>query len=192
MKTVFAMLGVLGLGTGITLGAGTEAIIKQHAKEIRDQNNVRQGVAPPTQATPGPSGPAAPTLSPALAKFQTDLGALKADAPATPEQKQKLTQELLAGAQSAKPSLPAVTKLADKLCAAFAEKPLSATSRARMVQELDAILNPSKYPSAKPEGIFADIQAIFQENGLARNKAIAIVEDVKAIAGEIQRGGVRG
>ena len=36
------------------------------------------------------------------------------------------------------------------------------------------------------------IQAVFQENGLARNKAIAIVEDVKAIASEIQRGGVRG
>jgi hypothetical protein len=192
MRTVFVAFILLAIGIGNAFAAGTEAIIKEHAKEIRDQNNVRQGVAPPTQTAPTSAAPAGPALGPSMVKFQTDLGALKADAPATAEQKQKLTQELIAGAQTAKPSQATVTKLADKICAAFSEKPLPATSRSRLVQELDAILNPWKYPGAKPEGIFADIQAIFQENGLARNKAIAIVEDVKTIAGEIQHGGVRG
>jgi hypothetical protein len=91
--------------------------------------------------------------------------------------------------QGPKPSRAALTKLTDDLTAAFAEKPLSPTSRARLVQELDAVFNPGKYPSAKLDGIFADIQAIFQENGLSRNKAVAIADDVKAISAEIQKGG---
>ena len=57
------------------------------------------------------------------------------------------------------------------------------------MQELDAVLNPAKYPQAKLEGIIRDVQAIFQENGLARMKAVAIADDVKAIAAEIQKGG---
>jgi hypothetical protein len=52
------------------------------------------------------------------------------------------------------------------------------------------VLNPGKYPQAKLDGIFADIQAIFQENGLGRNKAVVIADDVKAISAEIQKGGV--
>ena len=75
--------------------------------------------------------------------------------------------------------------------AAFAEKPLPGTSRARLTQELDAVLNPAKYPQAKLDGIFADVQAIFQENGLSRLKAVAIADDVKAISAEIQKGGAK-
>ena len=50
------------------------------------------------------------------------------------------------------------------------------------------MLNPSKYPQAKLDGILRDVQAIFQENGLARMKAMAIADDVKAISASIQRG----
>jgi hypothetical protein len=42
------------------------------------------------------------------------------------------------------------------------------------------VLNPSKYPQAKIQAIYDDIQAIFQENGADRKQAAAIVEDVKA------------
>ena len=174
-----------------TAAAGPETIIYQRAKELRDQNNVRQGVTPPTQPAVTPIAPAAPTLSlsSSLVQFQTELSTLNAGTPASPDQKQRLAQDLLLGAQRAKPSKAAVAKLSQDLAAAFAEKPLSATSRARFVQELDAVLNPGKYPQAKLEGIIADIQAIFQDNGLNRNKAVTIAEDVKAIAAEIQKGG---
>jgi hypothetical protein len=57
--------------------------------------------------------------------------------------------------------------------------------------ELDAVFNPARYPQAKPEGIFKDIQAMFQENGLAHAKAVAIAEDVKAVSAEIQAGGAK-
>jgi len=172
--------------------AGPETIIYQRAKELNNQNNVRQGVPPPTQPTlvpTTPTLPAPPALTPALAKFQTQLATLNMGTPATPEQKQQLTQDLALTPQGARPSHALLTKLTEDLAAAFAEKPLSAASRARLVQELDAVLNPAKYPQAKPDGIFKDIQAIFQDNGLSRSKAVMIADDVKAISVQIQKGG---
>jgi hypothetical protein len=193
MKTVVALSGVVLLL--VADGAvGQDVQIKQRAKEIRDQSNVRQGVAPVTQASPptaAPSGTAAPNLSAALVQFQTGLASVKADTQMDTAQRTQLSQELLAAAQGAKPSEGSVNKLVADLAAAFAEKPLPASSRSRLMVELDAVLNPAKYPQAKPEGIFRDIQAIFQENGLARNKAVAIAEDVKAISAEVQRGGAK-
>ena len=84
-------------------------------------------------------------------------------------------------AQGTKPSAAAAGKLAEDITEALASKQLSAGSRSRLVTELDAVLNPSKYPQAKMPAIFDDIQAIFQENGADRKKAVVIVEDVKAL-----------
>lgn len=191
MKPSLFSVALLLCATACAL-AGPEVIIKQRAKELNQQNNVRQGVAPPTQ-TPMPSAGAtpAPQLSVSLTYFSSGLAGIRPETPATADQKQKLSQQLVAAAQGAKPALAKTSKLAEDLAAAMAEKPLPVSSRTRLVQELDAILNPGKYPQAKPEGIYADIQAIFQENGLSRNKAVAISDDVKAIGLEIQMGGAR-
>jgi hypothetical protein len=168
-------------------------IIRERAKELRDQNNVRQGVespaAQPNQPTANPAAPAGPTMSPGLVRFNSEINTVHADSTVTPAQQQKLAGDIVAGAQGPKPSLAKASKLAADVSAAFTEKPLSAASRARFVQELDAVLNPGKYPQAKLEGILRDVQAIFQENGLARVKALAIAEDVKAVADEILKGG---
>ena len=190
MNKILAVIGLTLLLAGSVFAQGSQVIIKQHAKDIRDQNNARQGVTAPQPATPA-TAPAAPVLSPALSHFQTELGAVRPEAPATAEQKKRLSQDLLAGAQVAKPSLAAATRLTDKLTSALGEKPLSPTNRARLVQELDAVLNPGKYPQAKLDGIYGHILAMFQENGLSRSNATAIVDDVKAISGEIQAGGAK-
>lgn len=191
MKSTFPWAGAALLLASSAL-AGPDYIIKQRAKELSNENNVRQGVAPPTQPTqptPTPSQPAAPTLTPALAGFQTGLGTITAGAQVSAEQKQRLSQQIVASALGAKPSLATASKFTEQVTAASAEKPLSATSRARLVQELDAVLNPGKYPQAKLDGIFSDVQAIFQENGLNRMKAVALADSVKAMSWEIQRGG---
>jgi len=194
MRTALTILTAVTLSAG-SVWAGPDVIIRERAKELRDQNNVRQGVAPPTQPGGAPGqgqaapGTPVPQLSPTLVSFRTELGALKADSEPSAAQKQKLAQDLRAGAQGAKPSLATVTKLVEDLAAAAVEKPLPDPSRARFVQELDAVLNPAKYPQAKLDGIVADVQAIFQENGLKRSRAVAIADDVKAIAAEIARGG---
>ena len=188
MRTSICLVAILSLATASAF-AGPETIIKQRAKELRDQNNVRQGVAPPTQAPVTSTAPAPPSLSPSLVRFQTDLGNLTMGTSVTPDQKQKMVQELAAAPQAAKPSTKTLAKLTEDITAACAEKPLSPTSRGRLVQELDAVLNPGKYPSAKYDKIFEDVQAIFQDNGLSRAKAVVIADDVKAVWAEIQKGG---
>ncbi len=158
---------------------GSDQIIKRHAKEQVQQNNVRQGVAAPTAPPPSGSAPAAPP--PSLPSVKADLAAIKAGGVVSDDQKQKIANDLIAGAQGTKPTPAAAAKLADELVKAFSTKPLSAASLARFVQEVDAVMNPSKFPQAKIEAIYSDMQAIFQENGLDRKQALAIVEATKGL-----------
>src|SRR5438874_13343192 len=108
MKAILAgyLLTTLLVITGFA--QSSEVIIKQRAKELSNQNNVRQGVAPPTQPqTPPPSATAtaaAQPQNPALARLRADLAAIQAGSTPTPEQKQKLTTDIIAVAQSTKPS----------------------------------------------------------------------------------------
>ena len=166
--------------------AGPETIVRERAKELSNQNNVRQGVAPPTQpaqpaptATPGTPAPQAPPKSQAVLRFETDLGAIKANDPVTPAIKQKLTDDILAIAEGTKLSQAAAAKLAEDLATAASAKPLEAKYRSRLGMELDAILNPAKYPKSNPSGIISDIQATFQANNPDRKHAVAIADDVK-------------
>ncbi len=183
MRTlIFA--GGCALLLGAAAYAGPEVIIKQKAKDLRDQSNSRQGVAPsvqpvaPTPAMTAPPPPTAQQLS--LNRFQTALAGIKE--PVTAAQKRQLAGDLLGAAQGTRPSAAAVDKVVDGLTAALEKKPLPAASRARLAQELDAVLNPGKYPQAKLPAIFADIQAMFQANGLSRTEASAIAESVKALS----------
>jgi hypothetical protein len=194
MKRVLALLGATVLLTTNVFGQA-DIIIKQRAKEIRDQNNVRQGISPATQPAP-PSQPATPTASSTptpllkqnLAKLQTDLAAIPANSTVTATQKQQITKDLLACAQGAgKPSDGTTGPLAESLAAAFAQKPLSDTDRARLVSRLAAVLNPANIQPAQMQAIYADIQAIFQVNGMARKDAVKIVDQAKAVGAETQR-----
>ena len=168
--------------------AGPETIVRERAKELSNQNNVRQGVAPPTQApqpapasTPGTAAPTAPPKSQAVLRFEMDLGSIKANDPVTAIIKQKLADDILAIAESTKPAPTAAAKLADDLATAASAKPLDPKYRSRLGMELDAILNPIKYPKSNPTGIFNDIQATFQANGSDRKHAVAVSEDVKGL-----------
>ena len=196
MKTVLALLGAVIL-LAVNVFAQADIIIKQRAKEIRDQNNVRQGINPATQpaqpsqpGTPTASTTPTPLLKQNLAKLQADLAAIQANSSVTAAQKQQLTKDVLACAQGAsKPSVGTISPLADSLAAAFAQKPLSDTDRGRLVSRLAAVLNPANIQSAQMQAIYADIQAIFQVNGMARKDAVNIVDQVKAVAAETQRSG---
>ena len=170
-------------------------IVKKRALEVRDQNNVRQGVAAPAKPSP-PSQPAAPSgstapatlLQQSLARVKADLAAIKAGSAVTAGQKQQLTKDLLASAQGgSKPSQATAASLADSLADAVAQKPLSEGSRSRLVSDLAAVLNPAKIQAAQMQAIYDDIQAIFQASGHARRDAVKIVEQVKGVAAETQR-----
>ncbi len=172
--------------------AGPEQIIKERAKELRNQNNVRQGVGAPTPAgTQTTSGAVTATPVPNqqnMTAVQNDLAAIQTGTQISLAQKQKLARELIAAAQTGgKPSEATALKLAGDLLAACAEKALPAASRTRLIAEMDSILNPGKYPQAKLDAIFADVQAIFQANGLKRADATTIADDLKIVSAEVQR-----
>jgi hypothetical protein len=148
MKRAFVFLGAVILLTGNAF-AQADVIIKKRAQEIRDQNNVRQGVAPPSQpAHPAttPAASASPTpIQQSVARLRADLTAIKAQAKVTAEQKQQITRDLIALAHGAsKPSQPTAANLADGLSAAFAEKPLADKDCSRLLSDLAAVLNPVK------------------------------------------------
>jgi len=188
MKTTCALISAATL-LSLTALAQSDVIIKQHAKEIRDQNNVRQGVAPPSAPSYPASPPAASTapnpVQQSLAKVRTDLSAIQPGSTPTAQQKQQLAKDLLATAQGAnKPSSATVSALAEELSAAFAQKPLSDKDRSRLLTDLAAVLNPANIQPAQMQAIFADIQAIFQVNGMARKDALKLSDAVKAVAAE--------
>ena len=196
MKTVLSLVGAATLVAG-SVFAGPDVIIKQRAKEIRDQNNVRQGVTSPGQAA-SPSQPSAPSASSApspvlqqgLAKLRADLAAFKPNSPVTPQQKLQLKNDLLASAQGAgKPSSATISVLADSLSAAFTQSAFPDKDRDRLVSRLAAVLNPANIQSAQMDAIYADVQAIFQANGLTRKDAVKIVDQVKAVGAETRKSG---
>ena len=197
MKLMFVLVGAGSLMALNAVAAGSEAIIKQRAKDLSKQNNVRQGVAPPSQnpaAAPKPAtaaaAPAALTPQQALAKLQTDLAAIKVDSTVTPTQKQQLARDFTLLAQgSRKPSPAAANKLAEDIAAALAQKPLTEGSRSRLAQNLNAVLNPGNISASQMNEIVSDVQAIFQVSGLPRKDAVAIADSVKAIAAELQKPG---
>lgn len=196
MKTAFVLLGAAILLAGSA--SADPIIVKQRALELRNQNNVRQGVTPANQpgqagqpaqpAAPGASSAPSPLLQQSLAKVRADLAAIQANSPLTATQKQQLAKDLLACAQGAsKPSQATVSALADSLAAAFAQKPLSEASRNRLVSRLAAVLNPANIQPSQMQAVYADVQAIFQDNGMVRRDAVKIADQVKAVGAETQR-----
>lgn len=187
------MVGVAMLVAGSLLA--DPIIVQQRALELRNQNNVRQGVtapsapAQPAQPAPTPATSAAPTpIQQSKAKLRADLTAIKANSPVTAEQKQQITRDLMALAQGGtKPSLATAANLANSLSAAFAQKPLADKDCNRLLSDLAAVLNPARIQPAQMQAIYADIQAIFQANGMVRKDAVKLVDQVKAIAVETQK-----
>jgi hypothetical protein len=172
--------------------AGPEQIIKQRAKDLRDQNNARQGVQPTAPAPVQPQRPASPapaTPSPAqqsLMRFQASLGEIKAGAVLDEALKQKLARELSGAAQYKKPSAANLDRFVTALFNALAAKPLSATSRTRLVQDIDAVLNPAKYPQAKMPAIYDDVQSILKTAGVPVTRVAEVNAALRALGAEVQ------
>jgi len=194
MKTCIALPIISGLLVLHAHGQGSAVIIKNRAKETVNQNNVRQGVPPPSQPAPRPpsqTNPAAttPAISPpqSIAKIRTDLVNLKTGSPATPDQKQQLIKDLAIAARSTKPSLPTVTKFVDSLTAGLSEVSLTTDHQARLAQNIDSVLNSKPLPGTQFDAIIADVQAIMQVGSLKRTSAATIANDLKAIGLEVRR-----
>ena len=188
MKRTLLLLGVATLLAGSAFGQA-DVIIKKRAQEIRDQNNVRQGVRPPSQSiqpATTPATSASPTpVQQSVAKLRGDLTAIKGQTKVTAEQKQQTTKDLIALAHGAnQPSQPTTAAFADGLTTALVEKPLADKDLSRLLSDLAAVFNPARIPPDRMQAVYADIQAIFQANGMPRKDAVKLVDQVKAVGAE--------
>jgi hypothetical protein len=197
MKTGLTIYCLAGLLTS-QLFAGPETIIREKAKQLRDQNNARQGVPPPASPAAPPAQPAQTAARPAatapaaqppgFARLQSNLAAIRPNSPSSASQKQLLAQDLIATAQGPqKPSATLAAKLSDHLVVALAEKTLPAADRSRLAQNLNGALNPAGLQPAQVQAIAADVQAIFQKSGVSQNNAVAVANDLKELAGQFQK-----
>ncbi len=194
MKRCIALVIVLAVVPVTLLFAGSEQIIKQRARELSNQNNVRQGVKP---AAPAPTAPtyqtnaAAQPLTPqqpALTRLQTAISGIRPESPATAEKTQQLGRDLLAiAAGTPKPSAQSVNKLAEALSSALTEKLLSNPTRNRLVQDLNAVLNSGKISQTQMQDVVADIQAVFQSSGVDRKDAAKVSAAANALLAETRQ-----
>src|SRR5260370_22744298 len=105
MKALYATLLVLALMAGAlsAQAQGPDIIIKQRAQQIRDANNAKQGIAPPSAPPPSAAMPPAPAVpqGPNAEQMQlidrlgTDLTAIKPGDTVTADQKQQLQTDFL-------------------------------------------------------------------------------------------------
>lgn len=198
MRSCCAATIISGLLTTEALAQGSAVIIKNRAKETVNQNNVRQGVPPPSQPAPAarpgtatPGVPVAPTpivsQAQSVARIKADVAGFKTGAQASAEQKQQLIKDLAVAARSTKPSLPTVTKFVNSLSTGLGEVSLTAEQQGRLAQNIEAVLNSKPLPAAQFDAIIADVQAIMQVGSLKRTSSANIANDLKTVGTEVRR-----
>ena len=196
MRIYAALIIISGLSAIHAFGQGSAVMIKNRAKETVNQNNVRQGVPPPSQPAPRPGtsnqstpATAAPAVSPSqsIGKIKTDIAGFKTGGPVSAEQKQQFIKDLAMAARSTKPSLPTVTRFVDSLSAGLSEVTLTADQQGRLAQNIDSVLNSKSLPATQFDAIIADVQAIMQVGSLKRTSAVNVANDLKAVGAEVRR-----
>jgi hypothetical protein len=195
MKTILslALLGALLTDQSFAQGAQAD-MVKRRAKETVNQNNVRQGVPPPSQPAPRPAqhaqpGPTSPAVTQAasIAKLTTDIASFKPNVAATAEQKQQFTIDLAQSARGRKPSLGTVKQFVDSLTAVLPNATLTPEQHARLAQDIEAVFNSKSLTALQFDKTIEDTQAILEVGTVKRNIAISTAADLKAVGAEIRR-----
>ena len=202
MKVIVTLALVIGFLNYDALGQGAQADqIKRRAKELSNQNNVRQGVPPASQppAKQSVAPKTVPAVRPAtssptstqqqnIAKLTADFAAVKPGTAVTPEQKQQWVKDMATAVRGAtKPSPPTVNKFINGLAGTLAEKGLGPAEQSRLAQNAEAVLNSERLPAAQFDAIIADVQAILQVGGAKRDAAVNVANDLRAVGAEVRK-----
>jgi len=194
MKSSGLCLG-LAIVLPVAAWAGSEQIIKQRAKDIRDQNNAKQGVPPPaSSAHPAASQSQPVVLAPtpeqaSTKRLSASIEPMIAGANVTTEQRQKLSSDLMAAVPApAKPSKESVARLSDELIRGLVAKPVSGSQRERLVAALVSSLgNAAKLSPPQLDAAARDMQAIFHSAGLPNQDAGKISDALRSVVGDAQK-----
>lgn len=205
MKT--SILAILVFTLASPLALGQAHIVKQRAKELNQQNNQRQGVAPTTPTPPAaPSRPATPAqpqptvIQPTVAspealrkydagRVKSALAPLKPGATVTSRHTEQLAKDLAAACRgTAKPSPERTSQLAKNLGSALTGGHLNEAARTQLADDLVAILNGNDVPASKTEAALSRVDSAFRAGGMDRRASSAVIADLKAITGDLRAG----
>jgi hypothetical protein len=189
MKHVIILITAL---TTLTASAqiGVDAIAKQRARDVANQNNNRGTQVPPTAAPAQPAAPGATTtpMTPAqqaFSSFQTQLFSVTTNA--TADQKSALARDMGIVAQGPKPSPATLTKLSEHLTTSVAEATkLTQPRKTRLAQEIGVLLNSVNTPPAQKDAMVKDIQSTLESGGASTENASAVATDLKSVIEEIK------
>jgi hypothetical protein len=194
MKILLLLTVLIGLTTCHVFGQAH--IIKQRAKDLNEQNNARQGIAPPPAAAPARPAPVAPrpmVASPEVvkqhdvARLRTSIASIKPGAEILSSTVDQLSRELTTTARGpVKPSPEPVNKLALNLTTALADVSLPAANQLQLAEDLQAILSGSTLTPQQSQSLITSVQATLQRAGVERKVAVAVVNELKTISGEIR------
>jgi hypothetical protein len=172
---------------------GVDAIAKQRARDVANQNNNR-GTEPPNYSQPGqarsaaPSAPVAPQLNAAqqaFANFQKQLFGVTTNA--TADQKGALAADMGNVAQGTKPSPATLGKLSDHLTTALGESgKLTPQRKTHAAQEIGMLLNSANTPQTQKDAMVKDVQSILEGGGASSENASAVAADLTTVTDEIK------
>jgi len=183
-----------------TACAGSEYLIKQRAKDVRDQNNERQGVdssapsgggaqanPPAPLAYPAPR-PAGPKLSPQASLIGESLEAVAGVGEVTDDSQRQLVESLSAAARATeKPSEAKLRKLGKDLAIALVDAKINASQRSRLATQLERALN-DPLTATEMEALAAEVTNMLRDAGAGKVDSTIVSNDLKSIIAEIQRG----
>jgi hypothetical protein len=188
---IIAMAALASLTANAQLGV--DAMAKQRAKDVANQNNNR-GLEPPgTPAAAARPVATAPTVSAtpltpaqqAYSHFQSDLFAVNTNS--SPDVKQGLAKDLGNVAQGAnKPSQATLSALSDHLATALAEAKLTTPKKTRVAQDVGVLLNSAATPATQKEAMIKDVQSILQSGGSSSENAAAVAADLQKVTDEVK------
>jgi hypothetical protein len=205
MKLIVCLIACLLLLGLMSVELSAQAhIVKQRARELSEQNNARQDITPNTPSAPArpaappaqPAGPPQPMVASPEVLRQYDINNLKNDVAAMEpgtevkqEQSDRFTQHLKIAARGAvKPSDKTIAQLSRNLASAFAEARLTEANHAQIAEDLVNVLNCGGVPAADTQKRITSVQAALQRGGVERKLAVAVANDLKLAAAEIEKG----
>lgn len=193
MKSLIIVIAAL---TSLSASAqiGVDAIAKQRARDVANQNANRRVDLPNSNPAGAPAArPAAPNVAAtpltagqqAFAAFQSRLFSVNTNSPSSI--KADLARAMGNVAQGAnKPSQATLDKLSDHLTTALNEAKLNIQSKTRLAQDVGVLLNSARTPPAQRDAMIKDVQSILQTGGASSDNTTAVGTDLQAVTNEVK------
>lgn len=124
----------------------------------------------------------------ALKQLRADLKAIMGKSNVTPEQRQKLAQDLASLVKSAnKPSEATVNQLVSDLQNALADRKLTKAELTQIAKSLTAVFTSAGVPQSQIDAVVAEFKAVLKASNVTESDIQKIVADIQAVLTQIRK-----